>query len=574
MSAWVNTFSAARGGNLIINSEQASLWGADQVTITSDSILAPDGTVSGDLVVTNTGVISGNGSSGAGTVAPTWLTGTTSTPGGLTVAVHFKKQNNRFAGITTHWYTSIGVILDLDTGSVVVNSWHPFFGAVTSNVTTLSNGWYRLAVNFPPGASVGAVFLIVSQSVSDVKFTGNGTDGVYVWGASAENSITAVPSVYLKTVGSAINPIGRIADRSAATGASFALGLDGIGKLIATAYDGTTTRTVTTSTAYNNATFVNARAIYKTDGSLAITVNGVQIAISYANPLLTLNNSNAVLTIGNSYALDAPFPGSIAQLKFSATAPTQEQSTFMYEQEKQMFRDGAQSLLPDSGAVVDLAYDDVTDKWIAASAANESSWVGLVRTGVTAVPAGSNIKVQATSGVKLNARSTTNPGVDVTLPAYNLKEEIVKRGEAAAKLSRITSSFDYVGGFTATTVVGNTAITAVLGLVYPATVNLRGCVVTGAGIPASTTIVDIVGTTIYLSAKATAAGTLVQISLTDFPLPVGYEAKSVITAGAIKVEGSTKDFTRLFDGFKETIRFGTAPGYTAAVQIQAIRSAT
>jgi hypothetical protein len=217
----------------------------------------------------------------------------------------------------------------------------------------------------------------------------------------------------------------------------------------------------------------------------------------------------------------------------------------MYEQEKQMFRDNAQCLLPDAGTVVDLAYDDVTDCWIAVSATNESSWTGLVRTGVTAVSAGSNTKLQATSNVKLNARSTTSPGVDVTLPTYNLKEQIIERGEAAAKLSRITSSFDYVGGFTATTVIGNTAITAVLGLVYPSTVNLRGCVVTGTGIPVSTTIVDVVGTTIYLSAKATAAATLVQVSLTDFPLPVGYEAKTVLINGTAKIEGSTKDFVRL-----------------------------
>ena len=383
------------------------------------------------------------------------------------------------------------------------------------------------------------------------------------------NMDVTLTGISVKEVGASI-----IAERSAASGPSIKLGITSGGLLVATAYDGTITRTVITTAAYNNATLLKASAIYKTDGSLAITVNGVQVATTYGNPLLTLTNSNAVLTIGNSYALDAPFPGSIAQLKLSATAPTAEQSVFMYEQEKQMFRDGAQSLLPDSGAVVDLAYDDVTDKWIAASATYESSWTGLVRTGVTAVPAGSNIKVQATSGVKLNARSATSPGVDVTLPAYNLKEEIVKRGEAAAKLSRITSSFDYVGGFTATTVVGNTAVTAVLGLVYPSTVNLRGCVVTGTGIPASTTIVDIVGTTIYLSAKATAAGTLVQVSLTDFPLPVGYEAKTVLIGGTGKIEGSTKDYVRLYDGFKETIRFSTAPGYTASIQLQAIRSAT
>jgi len=39
----------------------------------------------------------------------------------------------------------------------------------------------------------------------------------------------------------------------------------------------------------------------------------------------------------------------------------------MYEQEKHMFRDGAQCLLPDANAISDLTYDDATDKWIAVS---------------------------------------------------------------------------------------------------------------------------------------------------------------------------------------------------------------
>jgi hypothetical protein len=41
----------------------------------------------------------------------------------------------------------------------------------------------------------------------------------------------------------------------------------------------------------------------------------------------------------------------------------------------------------------------------------------------------------------------------------------------------------------------------------------------------------------------------------------------------MKYEGATRDFTRLFDGFKETIRFGVAPAYNAKVQIQSARSA-
>ena len=365
---------------------------------------------------------------------------------------------------------------------------------------------------------------------------------------------------------------GMIAERNYSSGAYFTLGITSANYVTATAYDGTTNRTVTTSAAYNTGVMLKARAVYRLDGSLSIMVNGVQVAVTYGNPLLTLTNTSAVLTIGNNYALTAPFPGSIALLKLSATAPTPDQSVWMYEQEKHLFRDGANCLLPDSGSIVDLTYDEVTDKWVAVSATNESDWTGLVRTNVIAVPAGSNIKAAASSGIKLNARSTTSPGVDVTIPAWNLREELVKRAEAAAKKAQPVVIFDYSGGFTATTVNGNTAITSVASLTYPAQGSLIGATVTGTGIPASTVIVAISGTTIYLSNKCTASNSAVQIALSDFILPVGYETRAVLSAGAVKQEGSTKDWTRSFDSFREKVTFGTAPGYSAFVEIQAVRS--
>ena len=294
----------------------------------------------------------------------------------------------------------------------------------------------------------------------------------------------------------------RIADRSATTGATISVSLLGTGKLTATAYDGTTTRTVTTSAAYNTGTWLKAEAEYTTDGALAIRVNGTKVATTTGTPLLTLNNSNAVLTIGNSYALDAPFPGSIALLKLSATVPTTEQAQWMYEQEKQLFREGAKCVLPASTSVLDLTYDDVTDTWSTLQASYESTWSGLVRTSTQAPSAGSFSKVFANSGIKLLGRTTTNPGVDVQLPAKNLR---TKEMPPDTNQDLVVFDFDAV------------------------------------------------------------------TSQTDFALPVGYTARVVYSAGAQKREGSTKDWTRLFDGFVETIRFGTAPGNAVWVQIHAVK---
>lgn len=625
---------------------------------------------------------------------------------------------NNFAGAPNELYEVVGgrlrVFVNNSTGSTVSQTILTA-GKTYKFTATIEVVSGRVDVLF--GSSDAAIYTTpVGAGTYSVEINGISSTGgsLRINNNANTNAEYYIDNVSVKEVA----PM-RLFERAHSSGPILSLCVNAAGRLEATAYDGTTTRTVTTSATYNTATWLKARANYTTDGTLAIMVNGVEVAATRGTPLLSLNSKynqltytqsfdnaawikdgasliagstdplggttafkltatggnrriyqsvnqtsgqphifsiymrrvtgtgtismwNAVqgvvdvtsqvtsswsrvtvpavnsggssasivilgttgdeveiwgaqaeagstaktyqrvgaatdfdfqapLTIGNSYAADAPFPGLLALVKFSATVPTPEQAVWMYEQEKQMFRSGAQVCLPDSGSIVDLTYDDATDKWIAVSATNESEWSGLVRTSVTPTPAGSYIKASAASGVQLLARSTTNPGVDITIPAYGLREELVKRAESAARLNAQLATFDYVGGFTANTTSGSTSITSVAGLTYPT--SYIGARISGTGIPANTTIVAVSGTTMYLSAAATATATAVAISFVDFMLPVGLEAKEVSLAGAAQREGSTAQFTRLFDGFRETIRFGTAPSNTALIQIQATRSA-
>jgi len=358
-----------------------------------------------------------------------------------------------------------------------------------------------------------------------------------------------------------------LAERAAATGPSIKLGIQG-DRLIATAFDGTTTRTVTSAAAYATNTWLKVRAGYVA-GRLAIMVNGAEVASATGAALLTLNNATATLTIGNNRAVTEPFLGSIALVKLGATIPTTEQAQFMFAQEANMFRDGAQITLPAATAVTDLAYDDSQDKWVAQQAGFESSFTGLVRTATAAPSAGTFSGVRARSGVKLSARATTAPGVDVTIPAYGLREELIRRGERAAALSKPVTSFDLdTASFTATTTAGSNVLTLVASVVGTPTVGMG---VTGAGIPVGATIRVINGANYTLSANATATATLVAIGQATFTLPAGYTAQAVLSAGARQREGATRQFTRQFDGFRETILFGTAPGSAVWVQINAVR---
>jgi hypothetical protein len=428
------------------------------------------------------------------------------------------------------------------------------------------------------GGGAASSFLNVGTSSGNNSLINGFLDGVTklfkattttTWIRFKASGSFTLDNVSVKPVGPAI-----LLDRSAAAGAYFRLGVNQDGTLVAIANDGTTTRTVTSPAAYNAATNVKARVEYATSGTLTLKVNGQPVASATGTPLLTLSNASAVTTIGNARTLDAAFPGSIALVKVGATTPTQEQSTFMYEQEKFLFMPNAICTLPDSGAVLDMDYDSVQDRLKVVSAANESAWTGLVCTSTSPVSAGSFTKASHRSGVKLLARSTTNPGVDVTIPAYGLREELVNRAERAASLSRSTQAFDWVGGFTANMTGGSVFLSSITGLVSPSVGSTYSrAVFTGVGIAAGSFVPDTIGATAFMSAAATTGGTGVAIAFTDFILPVGYEAVDVYVNRSLQQEGATKDFTRLYDGFRETIRFAVAPGSTAWVRIDARRKA-
>ena len=559
VGAWLNTTQPAVGGNLLTYSEQfvngywvkagLNAFGSGSIANTADTTdpfggntasFIQESTATGNhLILRPVDLISG---------------------AVYTVSFFCKAATRSWAYVRLATRAGQGAYFNLSNGTIgTVES------GITANIENYTNGWYRCSVSIVIEPSTFYPQVNIATGDNQSNYTGDGTSGIYIWGAQLE--LGSVATDYKPTTSTAILPVGALAHRAFSSGPEIKLQMTHEGKLQAVAYDGTTTRTVTTAAAYNTGTWTKVRATYTTDGTLSIMVNGVNVATTTGTPLLTLNNANAVLTIGNSYALDAPFPGSIALLKLSATVPTAEQSQWMYEQEKQLFREGAQCVLPSSGNVLDLAYDDETDTWSALQATHESTWSGLVRTSTQTPSAGSFAKCVAGSGNKLLARTTTNPGVDIQMPNRNLKSELSKKSETAMRLSSNLVTFDYVGGFTATTSANSTSITSVSGLSYPT--SYIGAVVTGSGIPASTTITNVSGTTIYLSKAATASASGVQISFTDFVLPVGYEAKTVMSAGVIKQEGSTKDWQRLYDGFKETIRFGTAPGYTTWVSIQA-----
>jgi hypothetical protein len=113
-----------------------------------------------------------------------------------TLSIYVKNQSARnirlalpttqFGGVLTNatFNTSTGAV----TGSA---------GGVTTSVETLADGWFRLSISkVATSTSSGSVTISLIQGTTTSSYTGDGTSGVFVWGAQLE--VGSSPSAYFK----------------------------------------------------------------------------------------------------------------------------------------------------------------------------------------------------------------------------------------------------------------------------------------------------------------------------------------------------------------------------------------
>jgi hypothetical protein len=191
--------------NLALQSADFSTtWSsANQVSITSNTIVAPDGTLTGDkliadatsnvhFVVQNTGSIS----------AP-W-----------TFSCYAKAGEYSRVGFS---YSNTGyVFFNLTTG---VQEGTVGGGITSTSITSVGNGWYRISFTSTSTASGGniGIYLFNTTYTSGIPtFTGNGFSGAYIWGAQLEAG--SFSTSYIATTSASAT---RTADAASMTGTNF-----------------------------------------------------------------------------------------------------------------------------------------------------------------------------------------------------------------------------------------------------------------------------------------------------------------------------------------------------------------
>lgn len=192
--------------NLLTYSEDfTSGWTAIEQTITTDNTISPDGTQNADKIA-----YTAVSSSHVLFKDATLVSGTT-----YTQSIYVKANGQNFFQI----YSSTGfaanqiVTFNLSTGLVQSSS------SFTGTITSVGNGWYRVTATGVANAS-GAGRMVLRGTPSalgvGVAYTGNGTDGVFLWGAQLEAG--AFATSYIPTTTTALT---RNADVASMTGTNF-----------------------------------------------------------------------------------------------------------------------------------------------------------------------------------------------------------------------------------------------------------------------------------------------------------------------------------------------------------------
>ena len=189
--------------NLVTYSEQFdnAAWTKTNSSITANTVIAPDGALTGDKIVSTSGSLG-------------LIVQSVSQTSGTSYALSVFAKAGEYSFCQLRINTSVSSItrayFNLSNGTTtgVANC--------TASITPVGNGWYRCSIVYTATVTTAAGGQRIYGQVDAIDTAGDGTSGIYIWGAQLEAG--AFATSYIPTVASQVT---RAADVAVMTGTNF-----------------------------------------------------------------------------------------------------------------------------------------------------------------------------------------------------------------------------------------------------------------------------------------------------------------------------------------------------------------
>ena len=195
--------------NLVSYSEQFdnASWTKQNTTVTANAITSPDGTTNAQKIVPNT-------TNGTHYIEQF----VTISAVDYTYTIYAKKGEYNYLYVNAYSNSSRRTWFNLNSGTVSFNT-----SPNIATIESVGNGWYRCTITNTSSGTTGAFQFGADPnngtSNATPSFSGDGTSGIYVWGAQHEAS--SYKTSYIPTTSSSAT---RVADACFKTGISSLIG--------------------------------------------------------------------------------------------------------------------------------------------------------------------------------------------------------------------------------------------------------------------------------------------------------------------------------------------------------------